>query len=84
MTTIAIDFGTSNTVVSILEADTDNPKTLRFPEISRLYRLKNNQGKPWQIPVIPSLIFVGENHQLILGEKVRSLRLGVSQPERFF
>ncbi len=84
MTTIAIDFGTSNTVVSILEADTDNPKTLSFPEISRLYQLKNNQEQTWQVPVIPSLIFVGENHQLIWGEKVRSLRLGASQPERLF
>ena len=84
MTTMAIDFGTSNTVVSILEADTLKPKTLRFPEISRLYRLKNNPENPQQISVIPSLVFVEKNHQLILGEKVRSLRLGVSQPERLF
>ena len=35
MTTVAIDFGTSNTVVSILEADTQLLKTLRFSDISR-------------------------------------------------
>lgn len=84
MTTIAIDFGTSNTVVSILEADTQTPKTLRFSDISRVYRLQSPRGKTWQISVIPSLVFIYKNQQLVLGEKVRSLRLGVSQPDRFF
>ena len=42
MTTVAIDFGTSNTVVSILEADTGLPKTLRFPAISRLFKIENS------------------------------------------
>ena len=37
MTVIAIDFGTSNTVVSILEPDTQTPKTLRFPSLSRVF-----------------------------------------------
>lgn len=84
MTTIAIDFGTSNTVISILEPNTNNIKNLRFSQMSRLYRLKNTQGKSWQIPVIPSLVFINKNQQLILGEKVRSLRLSASQPDRFF
>jgi molecular chaperone DnaK (HSP70) len=84
MTTIAIDFGTSNTIVSILEADTEKPKNLRFPHISRSYRLRNKKGKIWQIPVIPSLVFINENGDLIIGEKVRSLRLGTLKPERFF
>lgn len=84
MTTIAIDFGTSNTVVSILESDTEKPKNLRFPEISRLYHFKNKKGNKWQIPVIPSLVFINDNNNLVLGEKVRSLRLNALKPERFF
>jgi molecular chaperone DnaK (HSP70) len=84
MTVVAIDFGTSNTLVSILEPDTNQPKTLRFPDLSRIYRLQNQQGKNWEVPLIPSLVFIDKDNQLVLGEKVRSLRLGVSEPERYF
>ncbi|MGK7875541.1 MAG: Hsp70 family protein [Xenococcaceae cyanobacterium] len=84
MTTVAIDFGTSNTVVSILEADTQAPKTLRFPQISRLFRMKGKGGEVWEIPVVPTLVFVKEPKQLVLGQQVRSQRLGQSQPNRLF
>ena len=79
MTTVAIDFGTTNTVVSFLEPDTQTPKTLRFSAISRLLK-----GVGDEIPVIPTLVFVNSAGQLILGEQVRSQRLGVSQPDRLF
>ena len=39
MTAIAIDFGTSNTVVSIIAADTQEVKTLRFSKISRKFSI---------------------------------------------
>lgn len=84
MTTIAIDFGTSNTVVSILEADTQQPKTIRLPQISRLFRMKAKNGDLKEISVIPSLVFIKEPNHLILGEKVCSQRLGLSQPQRLF
>lgn len=84
MTTIAIDFGTSNTVISILEPDTQTPKTLRLGSLSRVFRLRKNGEEMLEIPVVPSLVFVKDANNIRLGEQVRSQRLGLSQPERFF
>ncbi|WP_071188457.1 Hsp70 family protein [Trichormus sp. NMC-1] len=87
MTTIAIDFGTSNTVISILEADTQQPKSLRFPNLSRVFVGVTSQGERLEYPVIPSLLFIKSTDNIILGEGVRSQRLGLSQnypPERLF
>ncbi|MFM6813296.1 MAG: Hsp70 family protein, partial [Dolichospermum sp.] len=87
MTTVAIDFGTSNTVISILEADTQQPKSLRFPNLSRLFLGVNPDGERVEYPVIPSLMFIKPGNNIVLGEGVRSQRLGLSQsypPERLF
>ena len=84
MTTIAIDFGTSNTVVSILNPDTKKPESLRFPQISRLFQLGKLDGNVLTMPVIPTLVFVKEAGGLVLGEQVRAQRLGLSQPHRLF
>ena len=86
MTTIAIDFGTSNTIVSIIEPHNQKPKSLTFPQISRIFRTPLDE-----IPVIPSLLFIStQNHNtsnIIIGEQVRSQNLGLNQqfpPERLF
>ncbi|MGI0480022.1 Hsp70 family protein [Geminocystis sp. CENA526] len=84
MTTVAIDFGTSNTVVSIIEPDTKEAKSLRFEKMSKVFRMKLNNDSVSEIPVIPSLVFIKEGHEFILGEQVRTRRLGCSKPERFF
>ncbi len=84
MTVIAIDFGTSNTVVSILEPDTQTPKTLRFPGLSRVFKLTKKTGDVQEIPVVPTLVFVQTPEHLMLGEQVRSQRLGLTQPDRLF
>ncbi|HBL14986.1 MAG TPA: molecular chaperone DnaK [Cyanobacteria bacterium UBA11162] len=84
MVTVAIDFGTSNTVVSILEPDTNAPKTLRLGAISRLFKVTARETVGKEVPVIPTLVFVKEPNQLLLGEQVRVQRLGQSQPSRFF
>lgn len=84
MTSVAIDFGTSNTVVSIIESDTHAAKTLRFERISRLFKMSGETGAIIEVPVIPSLVFVKEKGEIIIGERVRSQRLGLSQPQRFF
>ena len=84
MTIIAIDFGTSNTVVSIIEADTKAASSIRLPEISRLFTYSNNTEETKTIAVTPTLVFIKQANQLILGEKVRGQRLGLAQPERLF
>ncbi|MEG4801056.1 Hsp70 family protein [Microcoleus sp. ARI1-B5] len=84
MVAIAIDFGTSNTVVCILNPDTQTPETLRLGEMSRIFQTKKSSPDVREIPVVPTLVFVKKAGDLVLGEKVRSQRLGQSQPERFF
>lgn len=84
MTTVAIDFGTSNTVVSLLEPDTKAPRTLRLNPISRSFKLIAAGGEVREVPVVPTLVFVKEPEQLVVGEPVRSQRLGLAQPHRFF
>jgi molecular chaperone DnaK (HSP70) len=79
MSAIAIDFGTSNTVISILEPDTQAPMTLRFPGLSRLF----SEGGA-DVAVVPSLVFVRGAGDWVVGETVRSQRLGLLQPQRFF
>jgi hypothetical protein len=54
-TAIAIDFGTSNTVVSILEPDTQTPKTLRFPSLSRVFSLGDTIATGGEIAVIENV-----------------------------
>ena len=77
MTTIAIDFGTSNTIVCTLDPVTKTPRTLKFKDISRKF-----EGT--EVSTVPTLVFVESNNHLIFGEKVRSQRKGITQPERYF
>jgi molecular chaperone DnaK (HSP70) len=84
MTVVAIDLGTSNTLVAFLEPETNTPKSVRFPKICHLYKIQDKQGRKWQVPLIPSLVFIAQNQQLILGEQVKSQRLGIAEPGRYF
>jgi molecular chaperone DnaK (HSP70) len=84
MTAVAIDFGTSNTVVSILSPDRQTPETLKFEGLSRSFILHRSSGDRHEIPVIPSLVFCGENQQLTFGQAVRSRRLDAADPDRLF
>lgn len=66
MTTVAIDFGTSNTIVSIIEPHNQQPKSLKIPQ-SRIFQTSNGE-----VPVIPSLLFfliVTAILKFILGNK---------------
>lgn len=79
MTVIAIDFGTSNTIVCTTDPVTQTPRTLKFDQLSRRFEMVGDQ-----VNVVPSLVFVQESNQLVIGEQVRSQRLGFTQPERLF
>ena len=78
MTTVVIDFGTSNTVVCVTDLVTQSPRTVKFDSISRRLDVAGDS-----VSVVPSLVFVSPN-SLVCGEQVRSQRLGFVQPERCF
>ncbi|MEM8641912.1 MAG: Hsp70 family protein [Cyanobacteria bacterium P01_G01_bin.54] len=82
MTTIAIDFGTSNTVVAWLAPDTQAPQILHLGPLARRF------ANPWgeTVSVVPSLVYVPEtpDNPLVLGEPVRSQRWAYRAPERTF
>ena len=86
MTTVAIDFGTSNTVISVIDPQKQVPTSLRFPHISRIFQQRRKDGEIVEMPVIPSLVFIQAGHQWILGQQVRAKRLGLrdSEKERLF
>ncbi|MEL6551999.1 MAG: Hsp70 family protein [Cyanobacteria bacterium J06621_11] len=78
----AIDFGTSNTVVTRQNAQTQQPETLSFPGLSA-----QQKGNP---SLIPSLLYVekmaatAEDSQVIAGQTVRDRGLDVANNPRFF
>jgi len=80
MTLIAIDFGTSNTVVCEQDPVTGQPRSPRqFAQISRAY--ETTQG---QVQVVPSLLAVQGPHRILIGDPVRRDQIHLSQPERTF
>jgi molecular chaperone DnaK (HSP70) len=79
MTLVAIDFGTSNTVVCTLDPVTQTPRTLKLGNLARSFSTANGI-----VHVVPSLVFVKNPEQYLLGEPVRSQRLGLSEPQRLF
>lgn len=74
----AIDFGTSNTVITRWNAATQQPETLSLPGISQ--RLAQNP------PLIPSLVYVEDAAQskAIIGQQVHDRALDISSDSRFF
>ncbi len=79
MTVVAIDFGTSNTVICTQDPVTQTPRTLKFDRLSRRFE---TAGEP--VNVVPTLAFVQGPERLVFGEQVRSQRLGFTKPERLF
>ncbi|MBD1864564.1 MULTISPECIES: Hsp70 family protein [Trichocoleus] len=75
---IAIDFGTSNTVVARWNRATQQPETLALPGLS--LRLGQNP------PLIPSLLYVEDaaKQEVVLGQAVRDRGLDLSSDPRFF
>ncbi|MEG5058684.1 Hsp70 family protein [Microcoleus sp. A2-C5] len=76
--TIAIDFGTSNTVVARWNQAIQQPETLKLPGLSAI-----SAQNP---PLIPSLLYVEDaaQNKVILGQQVRDKGLDLSGDSRFF
>ncbi|MEG5046371.1 Hsp70 family protein [Microcoleus sp. B4-C1] len=76
--TIAIDFGTSNTVVARWNQALQQPETLKLPGLSAI-----SAQNP---PLIPSLLYVEDAaaNKVILGQQVRDKGLDLSGDSRFF
>jgi molecular chaperone DnaK (HSP70) len=74
----AIDFGTSNTVVTRWNAATQQPETLTLPGFS----LKLGQNPP----LVPSLLYVedGAKGTVVVGQQVRDRGLDLKGDRRFF
>jgi molecular chaperone DnaK (HSP70) len=74
----AIDFGTSNTVITRWNSVTQKPETVSLPGIS--VQLSQNP------PLIPSLIYVEEASQgkVVVGQAVRDKGLDRTSDPRFF
>ncbi len=66
MTIIAIDFGTSNTAIAILDPNGTSPKTLSFGDISRGF--ETAEGTAW---LVPSLVYVSGRNRFLVGEQAR-------------
>ncbi|NER48599.1 MAG: Hsp70 family protein [Symploca sp. SIO1A3] len=74
----AIDFGTSNTVITRWNSATQQPETVNLPGIS--LQLSQNP------PLIPSLLYLEDANQgkVIVGQAVRDRGLDLSSDNRFF
>jgi molecular chaperone DnaK (HSP70) len=75
---IAIDFGTSNTVIARWNPATQQPETLKLPGLS----LISGQNPP----LIPSLLYLEDAAQgkVVVGQEVRDRGLDLSADPRFF
>ena len=75
---IAIDFGTSNTVITRWNSVTETPETLSLPN----YSLQQSPNPP----TIPSLVYVenAESGEVLLGQQVRDRGLDLAGDPRFF
>ncbi len=75
---IAIDFGTSNTVIARWNPVTQQPETLTIPGLSIQQSLNP--------PLIPSLVYVEDATQgkVLVGQEVRDRGFDLKNDTRFF
>ncbi|MDJ0724674.1 MAG: Hsp70 family protein [Prochloraceae cyanobacterium] len=72
MTKIAIDFGTINTIVSIIRKDSQEIKILYFPTISRQFQFDRQI-----ISVVPTLVSVRVKNRFLVGKEVEEKTLRI-------
>jgi len=75
---IAIDFGTSNTVIAKFDPDTQTTEVIKLPKIAQQTAINPE--------LIPSLVYVkdAQNKDLLIGQKVRDNGLDIGNNQRFF
>ncbi|MEA5549433.1 Hsp70 family protein [Anabaena cylindrica UHCC 0172] len=75
---IAIDFGTSNTVITRWNPVTQKPETINIPDLSI--------QQHFNPPLIPSLVYVedAKQSQILVGQQVRDRGLDIKGDSRFF
>lgn len=80
MKKISIDFGTTNTVVSVWRESSNAPETIHLPGLSQPPVADNDA------PLIPSLLYVlnGACDEVVAGQTVRAQGLDVDGDERLF
>lgn len=76
--TIAIDFGTSNTVITRWNSATNQPETVRLPGLAQ--QIGKNP------PLVPSLLYIEQatDGSIQIGQKVRDRGLDITSDQRFF
>jgi molecular chaperone DnaK (HSP70) len=79
---LAIDFGTSNTVVALWDESQGEALPLILPDFSRNVAVAGAQGEFGEVPVIPSLIHYVDEKQRWIGQQVFENDL-YEQPQTF-
>jgi molecular chaperone DnaK (HSP70) len=76
---VAIDFGTTNSVVAVWNAAKDAPEVITLPNLSM-------GASADSMPLIPSLLYVqdGQAGQVTMGQAVRDQKLDYQQDNRLF
>ena len=69
MTVIAIDFGTSNTAIAMLDGD-GLPQTIALPEISQDFLGKQQERE--RVWLVPSLVYVAGSGDRRLGKQAQA------------
>jgi molecular chaperone DnaK (HSP70) len=79
MKKVAVDFGTTNTVVAVWREATSAPETVRLPGLSSV-------GDGVAPPLIPSLVYVtnGATGEVVVGHAVRAEGLDEHNNPRYF
>lgn len=79
---LAIDFGTSNTVVALWDESQGEALPLILPDFSRNVAVAGAQGEFGEVPIIPSLIHYVDEKQRWIGQQVFENEL-YEQPQTY-
>lgn len=67
---LAVDFGSSNTLVAVWDGEQGEALPLQLPELSRNVAVHSPQGDFAEVPLVPSLIHYVDQDQRWIGQQV--------------